>query len=69
MGKNPLASKSITLSCGKLTTGVSIAPWTGILMLRNMTSPEGYFQAAFRVQTPWVMRGHNQMTQTMKRNN
>lgn len=59
MGKNPLASKSITLSCGKLTTGVSIAPWTGILMLRNMTSPEGYFQAAFRVQTPWVMRGHN----------
>lgn len=59
MGENPLASKSITLSCGKLTTGVSIAPWTGILMLRNMTSPEGYFQAAFRVQTPWVMRGHN----------
>lgn len=59
MGKNPLARKSITLSCGKLTTGVSIAPWTGILMLRNMTSPEGYFQAAFRVQTPWVMRGHN----------
>ena len=59
MGKNPLVSKSITLSCGKLTTGVSIAPWTGILMLRNMTSPEGYFQAAFRVQTPWVMRGHN----------
>lgn len=59
MGKNPLASKSITLSCGKLTTGVSIAPWTGILMLRNMNSPEGYFQAAFRVQTPWVMRGHN----------
>lgn len=59
MGKNPLASKSVTLSCGKLTTGVSIAPWTGILMLRNMTSPEGYFQAAFRVQTPWVMRGHN----------
>lgn len=59
MGKNPLESKSITLSCGKLTTGVSIAPWTGILMLRNMTSPEGYFQAAFRVQTPWTMRGHN----------
>lgn len=59
MGNNPLASKSITLSCGKLTTGVSIAPWTGILMLRNMNSPEGYFQAAFRVQTPWVLRGHD----------
>lgn len=59
MGKNPLASKSITLSCGKLTTGVSVAPWTGILMLRNASSPETYFQAAFRVQTPWVLRGHD----------
>lgn len=56
---NPLKSKTITLSCGKLTTGVSVAPWTGILMLRNVTSPETYFQAAFRVQTPWVIRGHN----------
>lgn len=55
----PLNSKSITLSCGKLTTGVSVAPWTGIFMLRNLTSPETYFQAAFRVQTPWVLRGHN----------
>lgn len=56
---NPLQSKTITLSCGKLTTGVSIAPWTGILILRNVTSPETYFQAAFRVQTPWVLRSHN----------
>jgi len=52
---NPLATKSITLSCGKLTTGVSVKPWTGIFMLRNLSSPETYFQAAFRVQTPWVM--------------
>ena len=50
---NPLESKTITLSCGKLTTGVSVKPWTGILMLRNSSSPETYFQAAFRVQTPW----------------
>lgn len=50
---NPLESKTITLSCGKLTTGVSVKPWTGIFMLRSMTSPETYFQAAFRVQTPW----------------
>jgi hypothetical protein len=56
---NPLQSKTITLSCGKLTTGVSIPPWTGILMLRNVTSPETYFQAAFRVQTPWVLRNHD----------
>ncbi len=53
---NPLASKTITLSCGKLTTGVSVKPWTGMFMLRNTTSPETYFQAAFRVQTPWTIR-------------
>jgi hypothetical protein len=58
-GNNALQTKTITLSCGKLTTGVSIAPWTGILMLRNVTSPETYFQAAFRVQTPWILRGHD----------
>lgn len=59
MTKQPLASKTITLSCGKLTTGVSVPPWTGILMLRNASSPETYFQAAFRVQTPWVLRGYD----------
>lgn len=53
---NPLESKSITLSCGKLTTGVSVRPWTGIFMLRNCSSPETYFQAAFRVQTPWTIK-------------
>jgi len=53
---NPLDSKSITLSCGKLTTGVSVKPWTGIFMLRNSSSPETYFQAAFRVQTPWTIK-------------
>lgn len=52
---DPLGSKSITLSCGKLTTGVTVKPWTGIFMLRNLKSPETYFQAAFRVQSPWTM--------------
>lgn len=50
-----LETKTITLSCGKLTTGVTIKPWTGIFMLRNLSSPETYFQAAFRVQSPWTM--------------
>ena len=50
---DPLETKTITLSCGKLTTGVTVKPWTGIFMLRNLTSPETYFQAAFRVQSPW----------------
>lgn len=53
---NPLRTKTITLSCGKLTTGVTVRPWTGILMLRNTSSPETYFQAAFRVQSPWVIK-------------
>jgi hypothetical protein len=53
---NPLITKTITLSCGKLTTGVSVKPWTGIFMLRNSSSPETYFQAAFRVQTPWAIK-------------
>ncbi len=48
-------TKTITISCGKLTTGVSVRPWTGIFILRNLSSPETYFQAVFRVQTPWVM--------------
>jgi len=53
---DPLTAKTITLSCGKLTTGVTVKPWTGILMLRNSSSPETYFQAAFRVQSPWTIR-------------
>ncbi len=53
---NPLETKTITLSCGKLTTGVTIKPWTGIFLLRNLSTPETYFQAAFRVQSPWTLR-------------
>lgn len=53
---DPQTTKTITLSCGKLSTGVTIKPWTGILMLRNSSSPETYFQAAFRVQSPWTTR-------------
>ncbi len=56
MTDNPLESKTITLSCGKLTTGVTVKPWTGIFMLRNSSSPETYFQAAFRVQSPWTIK-------------
>ena len=52
-------TKTITLSCGKLTTGVTVAQWSSILMLRNLTAPESYFQAAFRVQSPWSIRNPN----------
>ena len=52
-------SQTITLSCGKLTTGVTVAQWSSILMLRNLKSPETYFQAAFRVQSPWSIKNPN----------
>jgi hypothetical protein len=52
-------TKTITLSCGKLTTGVTVPQWSAILMLRNLKSPESYFQAAFRVQSPWSIKNPN----------
>ncbi len=64
--EDPLKSKTITLSCGKLTTGVTIRPWTGIFMLRNLSSPETYFQAAFRVQSPWEIMKDNGERQIIK---
>lgn len=60
--EDPLKTKTITLSCGKLTTGVTVKPWTGILILRNSSSPETYFQASFRVQSPWTIRNPDSIT-------
>lgn len=45
--------KTITLSVGQLTTGVTIPEWSAVLMLSNMKSPSLYMQAAFRAQNPW----------------
>lgn len=63
---DPLHSKTITLTCGKLTTGVTVRPWAGIFMLRNLTSPETYFQAAFRVQSPWEVETENGKKEIVK---
>ena len=49
---NPFKNQTITLTCGKLMTGVTVPSWNGIFMLSNTESPEKYFQAAFRVQNP-----------------
>jgi hypothetical protein len=57
--KSGFDTKTITLTVGKLTTGVTIPQWSSILMLRNLKSPETYFQAAFRVQSPWSIRNPN----------
>ncbi|WP_447925912.1 GIY-YIG nuclease family protein [Georgenia muralis] len=56
---NGYDTKTITLTCGKLTTGVTVPQWSSILMLRNLNSPETYFQAAFRVQSPWSISNPN----------
>ena len=46
--------KTITLSVGQLTVGVTVPEWSAILMLSNMKSPSSYMQAAFRVQNPYT---------------
>ncbi|WP_433574021.1 Eco57I restriction-modification methylase domain-containing protein [Priestia flexa] len=52
IGDDPENAYTITITCGKLTTGVSVPAWTGVLMLSNTSSPSTYLQTAFRVQTP-----------------
>ncbi len=63
---DPLKTKTITLSCGKLMTGVTVRPWSGIFMLCNLKSPETYFQSAFRVQSPWTTVNDEGNTETIK---
>lgn len=53
MKPDPAKTKTITLTVRKLTTGVTIRPWTGVMFLSNMTSAMQYLQAAFRAQTPY----------------
>ena len=64
--RDPLHTKSITLSCDKLTTGVTVKPRTGVFVLRNLKSPETYFQMAFRVQSPWVIDGEDGKKEIVK---
>lgn len=59
IGPHPEDSYSITLSCGRLTTGVSVKPWTACFMLFGSfnTAASSYMQTIFRVQTPAVIGG------------
>lgn len=52
--------KTITLSVGQLTVGVTIPEWSGVLMLCNMKSPSSYMQAAFRAQNPCILTRNGQ---------
>ena len=58
-GDNPAETYSITLSCGRLTTGVSVPEWTAVFMLAGTfsTSAANYMQTIFRVQTPANING------------
>lgn len=56
LGANTKTSHTITLTCGKLTTGVTVHEWSCIFMLRNCSAPETYFQSSFRIQSPWVTK-------------
>ena len=59
IGEDSGATYTITLSCGRLTTGVSVKPWTGVFMMAGAysTSAAGYMQTIFRVQTPYTHQG------------
>lgn len=56
--------KTITITVGKLTTGVSVPKWKGVLFLRDISSPENYFQTAFRAQTPYFDKVRNWRKET-----
>lgn len=59
IGKDPDATRTITLSCGRLTTGVSVKAWTAVFMLSGSynTAASSYMQTIFRVQTPAIING------------
>src|SRR5690554_94541 len=59
IGENPHETYTITLSCGRLTTGVSVKAWTAVFMLSGShnTSASAYMQTIFRVQTPATING------------
>ncbi len=56
MGDNPEDTRTITLSCGKLTTGVTVRPWSAVMMLSGShnTDAKAYMQTIFRVQSPYT---------------
>jgi hypothetical protein len=60
IGNKPYETKTITLSCGQLTTGITVEAWTAVLMLNNLKTPEQYLQAAFRSQNPWSYELHGE---------
>lgn len=53
IGDNPVKTSTITISCGRLTTGVTVAPWTAVFYLKGGDRAATYMQTIFRVQSPY----------------
>ena len=70
IGKQPLNTYTITISCGRLTTGVTVPEWTAVLYMKgsDLTSTSTYMQTIFRVQSPWVIKDDNGNPIKLKRN-
>lgn len=72
IGDDPTKTKTITLSCGQLTIGITVRPWTAVFMLYGTTgtgsiiksSSTQYLQAAFRSQNPWSYGEHKEFYKT-----
>lgn len=62
-----VSGRTITLSCMKLTTGVTVKQWSAVLILRDIASPETYFQTAFRCQSPWAETGFDPKNPTARK--
>lgn len=56
IGDLPESTSTITISCGRLTTGVTIRPWSAVLYLKGGNNPATYMQTIFRVQTPYITK-------------
>jgi len=61
IGAVPEQTYTITISCGRLTTGVTVRPWTAVFYLKGSenTSAATYMQTIFRVQSPYTYKDEN----------
>ncbi len=64
IGRKPEQTYTITISCGRLTTGVTVRPWTAVFYLKGSenTSAATYMQTIFRVQSPYTYKDENGLT-------
>lgn len=66
IGEMPEMTSTITISCGRLTTGVTVKPWTAVFYLKGGDRAATYMQTIFRVQSPWVIKDEQGHIKRMK---